>query len=440
MHVIVPASASDAEAMAALYREVYPAAPGHAVGHGYPFPQYMNRDWLAKCLEGDDFYWLVAKRDDNLLGCLGAATDIGALRGDDRVAEFTGLIVREEWRRLGIGQSLLKAMCDALEDRVEFMLAETRTGNLGGWKGTLKAGFIPLGFEPLAHNMLGRHEPMIMMGRVSPSAIRLRRLDYQTSPTAHRLGSRCLRAPRLPMPSCIGVMPVPAESVSLLSKSGGSGPGDAPHSPAFAPGSGHDALFVDQTESSFPDADWIDPTDPQDHSSGVLNLRRIKGSNLGEVRFLEKHFVGRARNRVLGVARVSVDLLDRRARVIHLQVRSQGLQAPFLMKIVHQLNAELARHGLAVIVVDVRADFPALHASLEALGFFPTVYYPALIAGECGRVDAVQFTRICGEDVGDAPAILPELDQETAKIAQTVLSLGRAVDSSGQEQSQAARS
>ena len=437
MNVIVPASVSDAEAMANLYREVYPAASGHAAGHGYPFPQYMNRDWFAKCLEGDDFYWLVAKRDDNLLGCLGAATDIGALRGDDRVAEFTGLIVREEWRRQGIGQSLLKAMCEALEDRVEFMLAETRTGNLGGWKGTQKAGFIPLGFEPLAHNMLGRHEPMIMMGRISPSAIKLRRLDYQTSSTAYRLGTKCLRALQLPMPPCTRVMPLRAETASTTLKSVSSTPDEYPHDSAFAPSKWHDALVVDQVESSFHDADWIDRNGPMDHSSGILGLHRIIGSNLGEIRFLEKCFVARIRDRVLGIAYVSVDLLDHRARVVGLHVRPKGLQSPFLNEIIDQLNAELTRHGLVVIVIDVRADFPDLHVSLETLGFFPTVYYPALIAGKRGRVDAVQFTRICGEDVGDVAAIPQELDQETVEIAQTVLSLGHVVDSSGYGQSQA---
>ncbi|MHC4206648.1 MAG: GNAT family N-acetyltransferase, partial [Planctomycetota bacterium] len=348
MNVIIPASVSDAEAMAALYREVYPAAPGHAAGYGYPFPQYMKRDWFAKCLEGDNFYWLVAKRDDNLLGCIGAATDIGALRGDDRVAEFTGLIVREEWRRQGIGQSLLKAMCEALEDRVEFMLAETRTGNLGGWKGALKAGFIPLGFEPLAHNMLGRHEPMIMMGRVSPSAVKLRRLDYQTSSTAYRLGTRCLRALHLPMPPCRRVKPLRQESASTTLKSVGSTPGEYPHDSALAPGNRHDALVVNQVESSFCDVDWIDRTDPRDHSSGVLCLRRIMGINLGEIRFLEKCFVARVCGRVMGIAYVSVDLLDHRARVVGLHVQSQGLQSPFLNKIIDQLNAELARHGLVV--------------------------------------------------------------------------------------------
>ena len=122
----------------------------------------------------------------------GAARDIGASGSDDRVAELTGLVVGEGWRRLGIGCSLLHGMVAALEPHAAFLLAETRTGNAGGWKGTLKAGFLPIGFEPLAHRMLGRHEPMLMMGQVTPRAMAQRRCDYQTSAKAHELARVCL--------------------------------------------------------------------------------------------------------------------------------------------------------------------------------------------------------------------------------------------------------
>ena len=100
----------------------------------------------------------------------------------------------------GVGES----MCRELEDAgALFLLAETRTGNLGGWKATVNAGFIPIGFEPFAHNMLGRQEHMIMMGKVLPAACESRTLNYRTSASARRLGSVCLRLLGQPAPpSC----------------------------------------------------------------------------------------------------------------------------------------------------------------------------------------------------------------------------------------------
>src|SRR5438105_1094290 len=96
-HIIL-ACLEDAETMAALYREVYPTAPGLPAGSGYPFPQYMSGAWLARSIVEGEFRWLVAKRDHALIGCLGAAINISPQGGDDRVAELTGLVVSTRCR------------------------------------------------------------------------------------------------------------------------------------------------------------------------------------------------------------------------------------------------------------------------------------------------------------------------------------------------------
>jgi ribosomal protein S18 acetylase RimI-like enzyme len=384
---ITRASAADAEAMAALYREVYPAGPGLPSGSGYPFPQYMSADRLACGLEGDQFRWLVAKCGQEVIGCLGAVTGNSLPSEDDRAAELTGLVVSTRWRRRGIGQSLVRSMCHELEDAgALFLLAEARTGNLGGWRATVRAGFIPIGFEPFAHNIVGRQEHMIVMGKVLPAACERRTLNYQTSAAAQRLGGVCLQL--------LGQAAPPSQPM-------------VPFTPVFT-----EPPVVEQTTSTSIEEVCLRLTG----HSGIVGLHRIQGWNQGELRFLDRYYAIRQQKKILGVAHVSMDLHDRRARILRLEVEFDGLQAFFLRSILDELP-----QGLACIVVDARADFASLHASLLAMGFFPSVYYPAFLPSESGRVDAVQFTRLLGEDLDDLSGLLAELGPDLTQIVRIVL-------------------
>jgi ribosomal protein S18 acetylase RimI-like enzyme len=415
------ARVTDAEAMGALYRETYPTVPGLPAGSGYPFPQYMSSAWLARSLTQDEFCWIVATRDGDLVGCLGAATNISLPGRDDRVAEFTGLVVKEHCRGRGIGLSLLKAMSLELEDAgAAFLLAETRTGNLGGFKGTLKAGFIPIGFEPFAHNMLGRLEPMIMMGKPLPSAFENRTLAYQTSPQAHRLGSASLRLLREPMP--------PSDTASRYRTEFADETTAPPVLKNLNIGSSlscrldlcEGLLMVEQVTSTIYDR-YLKLAGLKGHCSGIVCLRRIQGFNPEAPRFLERYYAIRLQNEVLGVAHVSVDLQDNRARILRLEVQFDGLQGLFVCSVLGRLQVEAPMQRLACAVVDVRADFAPLHASLGAIGFFPTVYYPGFVAMESGRVDAVQFTRVVSDDQYAPDKSLSELASEVGEIIRIVV-------------------
>jgi GNAT superfamily N-acetyltransferase len=389
---VTRASTADAEAMAAVYRATYPAGPGLPAGSGYPFPQYMNAGWLAGSILDDGSRWLIARSGQEVIGCFGAVTCAGPAGSDRRVAELTGLVVSTRWRGRGIGQALVNSICRELEDAGAFvLLAETRTGNLGGWKATVNAGFIPIGFEPFAHNMLGRQEPMIMMGKVLPAASESRTLNYQTSPSARRLASVCLRLLGQPAP--------PSWS-------------PAPDTPVFT-----GFPIVEQTTST--SIEVVCPGLP-DHS-GIVGLRRIRGVNQGEMRFLDRCYTIRLRNKISGVAHVAVDLQDRRARILRLDVEFEGLQAFFLQSILDRLQSDEFPQRIACAVVDVRADSAPLHASLLGMGFFPSVYYPAFLTSESGRVDAVQFTRLLCDDLDDLPAPLVELGPDLTQIVSIVL-------------------
>ena len=389
---VARASTVDAEAMAAVYREAYPTGPGLPAGSGYPFPQYMNAGWLAGSIGDDGFRWLIARSGQQVIGCFGAVTCGSPAGSEHRVAELTGLVVSTRWRGRGIGQSLVSSICRELEDAgALFLLAETRTGNLGGWKATLNAGFIPIGFEPFAHNMLGRQEHMIMMGKVLPAASESRTLNYRTSAAARRLGSVCLR---------------------LLGQPAPPGWAAAPYTPGF-----NEFPIVEQTTST--SSEVVCPGLPG--HSGIVGLRRIRGVNQGELRFLDRYYTIRLRNKISGFAHVTVDLQDRRARILRLDVEFDGLQAFFLQSILDHLRNDEFPQRLACAVVDVRADFAPLHASLLDMGFFPSVYYPAFLTSESGRVDAVQFTRLLCDDLDDLRGPLVELGSDLTQIVNIVL-------------------
>jgi hypothetical protein len=155
--------------------------------------------------------------------------------------------------------------------------------------------------------------------------------------------------------------------------------------------------------------------------SGIVGLRRIRGVNQGESRFLDRYYTIRLRKKVSGFAHVTADLQDRRARILRLEVEFDGLQAFFLQSILDHLRNDEFPQPLACAVVDVRADFASLHASLMAMGFFPSVYYPAFLNSESGRVDAVQFTRLLCDDLDDLPEPLVELGPDLTQIVSIVL-------------------
>jgi hypothetical protein len=300
-------------------------------------------------------------------------------------------VVGERWRLLGIGRSLLRAMVEALEPGAAYLLAEVRTGNAGGWKGTLTAGFLPIGFEPLAHHVLGRHEPMLMMGKATLGALAQRRCDYQTSAAVHELARVCL-AP-------LGAR-VPGGQLATLYE---------------PPPGGVLRVHTAAPEALLPP--WLVS---RQHASGVVGLRRIRGTDPGASRFIEEHLIASVRDHVVGVAEVSVDLHDRRCRILSLEVESDGWQGHFVREIIAHVSGNYRIAGLAIVVLDVRADFPALHASLEACGFFPSIYYPALIATPSGRVDAVQFTRLHRQDLIDMFQPSPDFGLQPLDIIRMV--------------------
>ena len=75
----------------------------------------------------------------------------------------------------------MEELCKEISKDTQVILAEARTANPGGWKVARKAGFIPIGIEPLAHNMFDNLEPMIVLSKISPHTLKYREENYVTT-------------------------------------------------------------------------------------------------------------------------------------------------------------------------------------------------------------------------------------------------------------------
>ena len=68
------------------------------------------------------------------------------------------------------------------------------------------------------------------------------------------------------------------------------------------------------------------------------------------------------------------------------------------------------------VVADVLAADARLHATMECLGFWPTVYYPSLIAVDGRRGDAVQYTRLFNGALDGSLECLASIDWPAAHV------------------------
>jgi L-amino acid N-acyltransferase YncA len=148
--VIRTARAADAPAISALYRDAYSPRGGGEAREFYPFPQFLDPDWVAAAVVREEIRWLVAETDGAVAGTVGAVLNIGT--ASDRVAESFGLVISERARGRGTGIRLFDSLCRSLEGEAQFIIGETRTAHPGGWKIVRRCGFVPLGFEPFAHH------------------------------------------------------------------------------------------------------------------------------------------------------------------------------------------------------------------------------------------------------------------------------------------------
>jgi hypothetical protein len=345
-------------------------------------------------VKDDTIRWFVAELEHKIIGTCGAVVNIGS--EDDRVAECFGLVIDETWRLQHFGTELFKRLHDSLiatEESV-FIIAETRTSHPGGWKIVRHCNLIPLGFEPYAHTTPAGSESMLLTGRILPAALRKRTIGRKTSAGVYQLSESILRelnCGTLSLEQSETFYPlssaIPATNLRLLE--------DTAHFSLPEPQGGLYHVSIDEDEATREPPNKLKNLPP--HMAGIISLQRLEGTDSKGIRYRRSHFLACLDNYPVAYALIVWDHLDHRLRILDLRTLCDGIQGLMIQHILDKIVRELAANPLTV-VVDVRADNVRLHTTLETFGFFPTVYYPALIAEGKFRIDAVQFTRLYNLD------------------------------------------
>lgn len=404
---IRPAKFVDARKISRFYHRAYASNNPTDAVRCYPWPQLLRSDWVEEAIKSGTLNWLVAEVGEEVVGTVAAKRNIGSFT--DRVAECFGLVVEKEWQRKGFAQQLMASLVGSLDGEAAIMIGETRTADSFAYSVISNAGWIPFGFEPSAHKTPVGSEPMILMGRIAKTAVNEREETGTTSKNVRNLGQVVLAA--------LGLSPMSVKG-ELASPVFASGPRGLKKDPAG------DFCNIDLTfaNNGLRIEEGIDTgrimkrgwPDERQHASGVVQLDHMVGEDLDGDRFRRKCFVAFAKQTPLACTEVFWDRIDNRARILYLHTRFDGLQGPMLAHIVEALKQESIGSRLS-IVVDVRADRPSLQATLEFLSFFPTGYYPGLIATSSGRVDAVQYTHLYQIDINESLKWVRDVKCENAK-------------------------
>jgi len=298
----------DASRISVLYDEACKPPDGGWAGDHYPFPQILEPDWVAQAISDGWVYWLIAERDEQIVGSAAAVRNIGSAR--DRVAEVFGIVVREEARRAGYAKQLLAALCDGLDDGPQFILCESPTALQAGWKVARSGGFSPLGFEPFAHCTPVGPEAMLLTGRIRRGARAARGTDTLYTPV-RTLANAVLGERGSPdsFESDPGMYSLRGQTWSEL----------APACQRFSlrqSGSGVEPLTpVTVCRDDRAGKHFIETTEDEDrHRSGVIAFRRFEGH--APQRYDRQYHIARIGQHVLAAAFVVHDRIDQRARIL----------------------------------------------------------------------------------------------------------------------------
>jgi hypothetical protein len=302
------------------------------------------------------------------------------------------------------------------QGEADYLLAETRTAGAGGWKSVKRCDFMPIGYEPFAHATPVGNEAMLMAAQISKAALAKRSSALVCSRDVSPLAQLVLSGFDTPQVRVEDGKPY-ATNV---------------HDWVETVGEDFNASAESCLDIRRDDRAGIEllKTWPRRwaHESGVVCLRRLEGEDRFGIRYDRQHYVGQVNGQPVACARVVWDGNDHRARILELHTKSHGLQGLVIAQIIKELEGDLNGQGIT-LVVDVLASNIDLQLTLKELGFFPSIYYPALVAhngDENGvRDDAVQFTRLLGGDLQHADAVADELVWDEARALMMTVVQGR---------------
>lgn len=387
--IIRSALSTDAAEISALYGEAYSPNGKMDARLYYPFPQFLNPQWIKEALQKDALCWLVAISNKVVVGTVGALLNIGDK--DDHITESFGLVIRKDFRNRRIGTRLYEYLSTTTQGRSLFLIAETRTAHPGGYCIVRRCKLIPIGFEPLAHFTPNGHESMLVTAKIDPDALKKRQPTLRLTDKAYAVAACVLQT--------LETTPNGTESRF------GSGI-EADRSLNLPPRAQRPTVNHRQYIRDLP-ADLRIKVKRDDiagarffrhmgdtqrsHQSGVICLSRLEGEDHDDQRYEHQFFLAEINHTTFAGARFALDKIDKRNRLLSFQSRYGDHEDVILVHIL-RFMARTVRSPMFQVVIDIRADDLRIQEALESLDFFPTTFYPAIIDHDGARVDGIQYT------------------------------------------------
>lgn len=351
---IRPVQEEDIEAIINLFRLNY--------GDDYAIPEFYDPMWVKRGIYSDHIIWLVAEDEGRVVAS--GACILNAGDYNDNIGEVGRVVVDPDAGGKGLGRSLLAALIDASDERVEFAFAEARTTHNKTQKICERLGMVPLGFLPMAYPMAWRESffihgqlfgngpllrdpgEVVIIPEVEPLAkMSLRNLGLDDSVAVQA------KVKAYPSDGTFEIKPLTGKSMVRLLK--------IEHGRYVEPEI-FSALQVDM---------------------GYAQLHSHRADYL----------VAQTGEYILGAVGFLYDEHDKTVRLIELIGEDDSTRGTLLRKAVEIAEQ---KYDAEVLSCDVNAESPRLQQSLLELGFLPAAYIPGMVFHRTHRPDVVKMMKL----------------------------------------------
>lgn len=331
-------------------------------GDDYAIPEFYDPQWVKRGIYSDHIIWLVIEDEGRIVASGAAILDFGDY--NDQIAEIGRLVVNPETGGKGLGRTLLDALVEKSNDRVEFAFGEARTVHPKTQKIFDHVGLVPLGFLPMAYMMSWR-ESFVLSGQLFGNGRSLRQVGAaQLIPEAvpiaqlalKHLGldeqvTPCPEARAYPLDEQLTIEPLTGGSLIRLLKIE---QGRLVEPEIFG------GLHIDQGYSQL-----------QSHKATYL-VASDRGTTLGAIGFMH-------------------DKVGKAVRIVELIARDDAVKGSLIRKAVEEAEERLEAEA---IDCDVSAYSPRMQHTLLDLGFLPTAFVPGMVFHQTARWDVVKMLKL----------------------------------------------
>ena len=358
----------DGPAIRGLYAGVYASGAAQDATENYPFPQLLAPGWLEDALEGSLVSWLVAEEGAGIVGAVGLLYGLGS--ADDRIAEALGLVVSARSGSRGLGTQLLHELCDFAAKEVCVVVGEMRTNHSAVARAVSRSALRPVGYEPFARTICGRAESLLAVAMVGPDALARRLRGLPLTPAAARLAAFVLEE----------AVPQPLPPAGELRTS------------SFDPAIAVRELDPATAAAGFAELERVAAVD-----AGFVDLRHMDELGARQPRRRQRYFGWTRRGELQACANVAHNAHDRHMRLERLLLRPSDVTLDATLRALLGILESEAGGSCCAVAAEILAERCELACGLEALGFGPSGYYPALVERSGRRMDVVQYMRWIGE-------------------------------------------